>query len=245
MASAKGKIHLVGSLGFQNAEIAFRALAAKLGTRAPRYPDGEPGERGYWIRWQNRTFAEHPAFRQQEAREIEGYVDGKTRPLYVLDEEVDPDLLEVGILGYAEEALASWNIFSELVDEGVIPSSTRFQVCMPSCAALLTSFCAFCLIHMFVYTLDCAAGKPVKDNPTKEVKRLLQIDANKRAQGQVVSSMGMLIGLSWEKAFDKAIETVAEMQWVEEMFQVEKLGFFLISMFMVSRRLWSLIFLLV
>ena len=122
MASAAGKIHLVGSLGFQNAEITFRALAAKLGTRARRYPDGEPGERGYWIRWQNRTFAEHPAFALQNNRDIEGYEDGKTRPLYVLTEGVDPDLLEIGILGYAEEALASWNIFSELIEDGVVPS---------------------------------------------------------------------------------------------------------------------------
>ena len=166
MASAKGKVHLVGSLGFQNAEIAFRALAAKLGTRAPRYPDGEPGERGYWIRWQNRTFAEHPAFRLQDEREIEGYVDGKTRPLYVLDEEVDPDLLDIGVLGYAEEALASWSIFSELVDDGVIPSGTRFLVCMPSCAALLTSF---------IHPDDALAVEPALERSMRgEVERLVE-----------------------------------------------------------------------
>ncbi len=215
MASAKGKIHLVGSLGFQNAEIAFRALAAKLGTRAPRYPDGEPGERGYWIRWQNRTFAEHPAFRQQEAREIEGYVDGKTRPLYVLDEEVDPDLLEVGILGYAEEALASWNIFSELVDEGVIPSSTRFQVCMPSCAALLTSF---------IHPDDAPLVEPAMERSMRgEVERLVEevppgaLSIQWDVAYEVIAVDGGQPPLHYDDPLEGSIERLARhVDWVPE-----------------------------
>jgi len=140
MASASGNILLVGSLGMEDAETAFRELASRLGPRAKRYPDGEPGERSYWIRWQNQTFSNHPAFVLQESRDIEGYKDNKKRPLYVLADGVDPDQLDIGPLGYADAALDSWKTFVRLKDERVIPDRTRFQACMPSCGALLTSF---------------------------------------------------------------------------------------------------------
>jgi hypothetical protein len=140
MAPAKGHILLVGSLGMDDADTAFRELAARLGPRAKRYPDGEPGERSYWIRWQNTTFSDHPAFVLQEARNIEGYKDDKKRPLYVLADGIDPESLDIGPLGYADAALESWDVFSRLIEEGIIPTGTRFQVCMPSCGALLTSF---------------------------------------------------------------------------------------------------------
>ena len=213
MASAKGRVHLVGSLGFQNAEIAFRALAAKLGTRAPRYPDGEPGERANWIRWQNQTFAEHPAFRMQEDREIEGYAG--VRPLYVLDGEVDPGLLEIGILGYAEEAIASWNIFSELVDEGAIPSSTRFQVCMPTCIALITSF---------VHADDAAAVEPALERSMRaEVDRLCEeipasaLSIQWDVAFEVIATDGGQPPLFYEDPLEGSIERIARhIDWVPE-----------------------------
>ena len=49
VTSADGRVLFVGSLGLPNAETAFRLLGERIGDRAPRYPDGEPGERSYWI----------------------------------------------------------------------------------------------------------------------------------------------------------------------------------------------------
>lgn len=140
MASASGHVHLVGSLGLPDAETAFRAVAEHLGARAKRYPDGEPGDRSYWIRWQNETFARHPDFELREARSIEGYKDDKTRPLYVLREGADTDGLTIDRLGYADAALSSWSIFTRLQEDGVIPDGVRFLVCFPSTGALITSF---------------------------------------------------------------------------------------------------------
>ena len=73
MATAAGKVLFVGSLGLPDAETAFRALAKRVGNLAKRYPDGEPGERGYWIRWQNAVFAAHPDLELVRERKIEGY----------------------------------------------------------------------------------------------------------------------------------------------------------------------------
>lgn len=140
MATAEGKVLFVGSLGLPDAETAFRALAARVGALAKRYPDGEPGERGYWIRWQNAVFAAHPDLELIRERKIEGYKDTKVRPLYRLRDGADPKSLAIGKLGYADAALASWAVFKRLRDRGEIPKGVRFQVCLPSTAALLTSF---------------------------------------------------------------------------------------------------------
>jgi len=140
MAKTGGRVHFVGSLGLPDAETAFRMLGERIGSRATRYPDGEPGERAYWIRWQNTVFASHPDLELIEERMIEGYKDAKARPAYRLRDGVDPQSMTIDKLGYAEAALASWAVFKRLRDEGVVPAGTRFQLCLPSCAALLTSF---------------------------------------------------------------------------------------------------------
>jgi len=140
MTRADGHVLLVGSLGLPDAETAFRLLGERIGDRATRYPDGEPGERSYWIRWQNAVFAGHPDLELIEARKIEGYKDTKTRPLYRLRDGVDANTFTIDRLGYADAALASWEVFARLRAEGAVPAGTRFQVCLPSCAALLTSF---------------------------------------------------------------------------------------------------------
>ena len=49
-------VHFVGSIPLADTEAVFRALAASVGGRAKRWPDGETGERAYWIRWQKQTF---------------------------------------------------------------------------------------------------------------------------------------------------------------------------------------------
>jgi len=140
MSNATGHVLFVGSLGLDDAESAFRLLGERIGDKAARYPDGEPGERSYWIRWQNTVFANHPDLELIESRKIEGYKDTKTRPLYRLRDGVDPKAFRIVKLGYADAALASWADFKRLRDEGVVPAGTRFQVCLPTCGALLTSF---------------------------------------------------------------------------------------------------------
>ncbi|HIE68976.1 MAG TPA: hypothetical protein EYP98_01785 [Planctomycetes bacterium] len=47
--------HLLGSVGLQDAKAVFTTVADTLGESCPRIPDGEPGDRGYWIRWQQKT----------------------------------------------------------------------------------------------------------------------------------------------------------------------------------------------
>lgn len=134
-------IHFVGSIPLADAESVFRTLAVSVGDRAKRWPDGETGDRGYWIRWQKQTFDNHPDFILKALFEGgPGYKDTLERPFYVLCDGVDPADVSIDTMGYAAEAIASYAVFEKLKANGVIPASVRFQVSIPSTVALVTGF---------------------------------------------------------------------------------------------------------
>jgi hypothetical protein len=134
-------IHFVGSIPLADAESVFRTLAESVGDLAPRWPDGETGDRGYWIRWQKQTFDTHPDFVLKALFEGgPGYKDTLERPFYVIREGVDPANVVIETMGYAAAALSSYAVFEKLKADGVIPDSVRFQVSIPSTVALTTGF---------------------------------------------------------------------------------------------------------
>ncbi len=135
-------IHFVGSIGLADAQTVFRTLAETVGERAKRYPDGETGVRHYWIIWQGEVFATHPDFRLATMRPPLTDTANPT-PVYALREGVAFDTLHFEPLGYAREALASYEIFKRLRVDGVIPDGVRFQVSLPTPAAVITTFVEF------------------------------------------------------------------------------------------------------
>ena len=137
----KYPIHFVGSIPLENAEAVFRALAASVGERALRWPDGETGERAYWIRWQKQTFDDHPDFELKSAsKSLHGYKDALERPFYVIRDGIDAADVRIETMGYAAEAVASYATFAKLKADGIIPASVRFQVSIPSAIALTAGF---------------------------------------------------------------------------------------------------------
>lgn len=143
MASVTGTTpaHLVGSVNLPTAEAVFRAATARLGERLPRLPDGEVGERYYWIQFQKARFdATEGLSRVGDAPFfIRGEFDG--RPIR-LDEGVEADSLRFPDLGYADAAIDSYATFAALKSEGVVPARTRFQVSLPTPAGVVGSFFA-------------------------------------------------------------------------------------------------------
>lgn len=134
-------IHFVGSLGMGDVETAFRRLAGTIGGRAKRYPDGEPGERANWIRFQIGMLQRHPDVTLVGTENSAfGGLKNADRPYFGPVQGVEIEDIEFGALGYAEEAVKSYEIFARLRSEGVIPAGTRFQVCLPTPAAVLTGF---------------------------------------------------------------------------------------------------------
>ena len=131
---------LVGSIPYDTSEDVFRAIGPTLGEYLPFIPDGEIGERIYWVN--------HVAYRV-----LHGHPDMETvhRPMTgdgvelwhgegddnMWSFRVKPGVKKVRFghtgwrLGYAKDAINSYFVFKTLRADGVIPADVRFQVCLP------------------------------------------------------------------------------------------------------------------
>lgn len=136
------KLLLVGSIPLDTPEEVFRTFAPPLGAYLPFIPDGEIGERRYWIDGlAYRAMANH--------RELETIhhpsprPDGveEWRPQGIHDEfkfRVRPGVAKLRFgdpgwrLGYTRDAVNSYFVFKTLRKDGVIPQHMRFQVCLPA-----------------------------------------------------------------------------------------------------------------
>ena len=129
-------IHLVGSVAMPDSESVFRALSSELAPWLRRIPDGETGERHRWIYWQREMLLSHlnmeldPDATPLALYQWDGELIRETE-LVRFKPDVDPSSV-VFETGYAPTAIASYDVFRQLRDDGVIPAGVRFQVCLPT-----------------------------------------------------------------------------------------------------------------
>src|ERR1700747_370330 len=64
MSAEAGRVHRIASVPLPNCEEVFRRVAGELGPYLRRLPDGETGERGRWIFFQNIMLRTHPAMEE-------------------------------------------------------------------------------------------------------------------------------------------------------------------------------------
>src|SRR5215471_16877977 len=129
-------VHLVGSIGLDTVEDVFRTVGKELGPHLKRVPDGEVGGRKLWISWQ------YPLLRASTF--LRPDPSGKVRPtnrfaLLTLGEGVAPADVHFGELGYMREARASYLDFFAARERGELPNNIRFQVCLPTPFAVVSS----------------------------------------------------------------------------------------------------------
>jgi hypothetical protein len=129
-------VHLVGSIGLDTVEDVFRTVGKELGPHLKRIPDGEVGGRKLWISWQ------YPLLRASTF--LRPDPSGKVRPtnrfvLLTLGEGVAPADVHFGELGYMREARASYLDFLAARERGELPEDIRFQVCLPTPFAVVSS----------------------------------------------------------------------------------------------------------
>lgn len=131
--SAAVPTHLVGSINQPDAESVFRVVADRLGA-TPRIPDGEVGERYYWIQFQTLRFDQTPGLERvgEPGYRIRDTFD--VRQFRITGDVVLPDL------GYAAAAIESYERFAALKERGVIDRGTRFQVSLPTPIAIVGAF---------------------------------------------------------------------------------------------------------
>jgi hypothetical protein len=134
--SARGLVHLVGSVPLATSDEVFRTLSSALGDLLSRLPDGETGERRRWIWWQRAMLERHPGMEVDaeagllELRQWDGSLLRRSE-LFRFRAGVDPESVEFST-GYAEAATSSWTVFTGLRRAGVVPANVRFQVALPT-----------------------------------------------------------------------------------------------------------------
>src|SRR6202034_3357998 len=129
-------VHLVGSIGLDTVDEVFATVGKMLGPHLKRVPDGEVGGRRLWISWQYPLLRSSPYLRPDPS----GAIRPTNRfPLLTLAEGVAPADVRFGELGYAREARASYLDFVAARDNGTLPKNIRFQVCLPTPFAVVSS----------------------------------------------------------------------------------------------------------
>jgi hypothetical protein len=124
-------VHFNGSVNLTDAGSVMREIVARVPSGLRRIPDGETGDRGNWIFFQMQRFLESPVLGPaQPLHAADG--DYEQLPQLRLADGVDPAEMRWPDLGYAEAYLGSYETFSALREEGVIPSGVRFQVEYPT-----------------------------------------------------------------------------------------------------------------
>lgn len=131
-------VHLCGSIPLADTEAVFEQVATRVGSHVSRIPDGETGERDNWVVWQLPKLQNHPDLITVPPPSPEYGPSERVQP----SPGVDPTTIELGTLGYARAALASWEVFQRMREQGVIAPNTRFQVSLPTPIAVVGAFMA-------------------------------------------------------------------------------------------------------
>ena len=124
---ANSDVFLVGSVPVpgDNASDVFRLCGPALGDRVFALPDGEFGPRRMWIGALGQTtFSRHPDLVPDP--ELASLFEAYRRKPGLTSISLD------GYLPYGDAALASYEYFRALRDDGVIARNVRFQVSLPT-----------------------------------------------------------------------------------------------------------------
>jgi hypothetical protein len=132
-------VHFNGSVNLADTETVMREIAARVPAGLRRIPDGETGDRAGWIVFQLEKFMAVPGLVPAQPMDMT-LGDYERLPQLRLAEGADPADVTWPELGYAKAYLESYQTFTRLRDEGVIPEGVRFQVEYPTPMASIAAF---------------------------------------------------------------------------------------------------------
>src|SRR6476469_4119093 len=137
---------LVGSINAESADAVFAAVGKTIGSEVRRVPDGETGDRLGWIFSLEPRFAEHEALERSDETWGSDLV-AHAFPLHRPRPGMAAESIEFDNLGYADDALASWERLERAVQEGLLPADIRFQVSLPSAYVAVSAYITpeFCI----------------------------------------------------------------------------------------------------
>ncbi len=138
---------LVGSVPLPTAEDVIRMFGGPLGHDLIAMPDGEVGERCWWVlRLSYQVFNGHPELetinRPQPDDGVERLVPRDVPDMWRFKVRQGVARVRFGNpgwrLGFARDAINSYFVFKTLRKEGVVPGDLRFQISLP----LVNSVCS-------------------------------------------------------------------------------------------------------
>ena len=134
-------VHLVGSIPLRDATEVFETVAAALGPRLLRIPDGETGARSHWLGWLEPVFSENPAF-EKTGHVSRPHATSDARPLHRLKHGMAGNEPRFSNLHIAAVAISSFHEFRRLKERGTIPRHVRFQVSVANPLSVVERFVA-------------------------------------------------------------------------------------------------------
>jgi hypothetical protein len=132
---------LVGSLPADSTQTAFRSGAEFFGDLVFALPDGETGPRGAWVGYERERLARPNP--QVVVVEETASPTGIPRHAYetpVFSVQPGVEALHWDTWPRIDDAIASYAVFRDLRDQGVIPADMRFQIGLPFPASAMNAF---------------------------------------------------------------------------------------------------------
>jgi hypothetical protein len=126
-------VHFNGSVNLPDTETVMKAITSRIPRGVRRIPDGETGERGYWIQFQLQKFSQMPELEAVTATPAyEPESDAPRMRQLRLADGVRADTISWPNLGYADAYTESFATYLRLRKDGTIPADVRFQVQYPT-----------------------------------------------------------------------------------------------------------------
>jgi len=145
-----GALLLVGSIPLDTVEQVFRTIGEPLGRYLAYMPDGEVGDRRYWIDGiAYRVLNGHLEIETLRRPAPDENGVERWRPQGIHDQfrfRVKPGVGAVRFgdpgwrLGYTKDAVNSYFVFQQLKKEGVLPEALKFQISLPLTYSAVTLF---------------------------------------------------------------------------------------------------------
>jgi hypothetical protein len=138
---------LVGSIPLETAEDVMRTFGTPLGPYLATLPDGEVGDRQWWVlRLSFQVFNGHPELdtlkRPAPDNGVERLVPRDRSDMWQFRVKDGVEHVRFGDpgwrLGFTKDAINSYFVFCSLREKGIIPADLRFQVSLPLVNSVVT-----------------------------------------------------------------------------------------------------------
>lgn len=132
MAKLKGDVLLVGSVGLHTAADVFKLAGETIGDRISTIPDGEIGDRTFWIIYvAYKLFLNNPSIETLVRPKGHEWRPTSMDDVFQFKLKDGVKSLKFGEIGYARAAAESYETLKKARAAGQIPADVRLQVAFP------------------------------------------------------------------------------------------------------------------